>query len=127
MPFTCAPSNVFPEGAVALSTEAKEKFTWQQPAAAESPRAYRGSAPTPAPLQMAHPSVGSELAKLKARLAALEPTAVVTNIDATAADSAPWAGPNFYTTFASYAGEASRVKDSGRLPFGSDTKKMALK
>ena len=37
----------------------------------------------------------------------------------------PWEGST-YDTFAKYAGEASRVASTGRLPFGSDSKKMAL-
>ena len=37
----------------------------------------------------------------------------------------PWQGHSC-DSFAKYAGEAHRVRNTGRLPFGSDNKKMAV-
>ena len=134
MPFACAPSFLFPEEPCgALSTESRSTFVWNQPAAPS--RSYRGNAPVSAPLQMAHPSVHAQLQGLGARLAALDAAtkeaAPAVESEAPASTSAvprepsPWEGSH-YDSFAKFAGEASRVKDAGRLPFGSDTKKMSV-
>ena len=137
MPFACAPSFLFPEEPCGpMSTESRSTFVWNQPGTAASSRSYRGNAPVSNPLSMSQQTIHSELQGLGARLAALD---AASKAAAPAAESAappapisgvprepsPWDG-RYYDSFAKFAGEASRVKDAGRLPFGSDSKKMAL-
>ena len=142
MPCCLAPSSVFPTTHSAPpTTEAQERFVDWKSYERDSVRPYRGMQPVEAQQVMAQPpTLLAQLGSLTARLQALrQPAAPQAAIDDIAARIAqlegsmlsadagqkPWEGST-YDTFAKYAGEASRVRSTGRLPFGSDNKKMAI-
>jgi hypothetical protein len=139
MPVAMSPSNVFPVVYTeAPTTESQSAFTWKQPTAATTPRAYRaGGRPATAPLKVSAapaPSVAAEIDALKKRIASLQAKMSA----APPADAAPAAAPPapdggdkpwegyYYDSFAKYASEASRVRKTGRLPFGKDRMKIDL-
>ena len=136
MPVALAPSNVLAQLAdpPPISTESRTRYIDFGAAAAAS-RPYRGVlCPEPAGV-VSQPSIVDQLDSLGARLNAMRkppaplppPPAPADDADTFAPAEArvPWENP-YYATFAGYAGEASRVVATGRLPFGSDSKKMAL-
>ena len=129
MPIALAPSNVFPSGPTApITTEARARYVDFQAAATAAPRPYRGVLDPIAGGVVNPLSIVESLESLGARLEALraKPAPAPAPAPAPPAEKgAPWENPT-YDTFAKYAGEASRVAASGRLPFGSDNKKMAL-
>lgn len=149
MPNVLPPSNVFPvlSGLPAATTESKSAFapppasSYVQP----SPRPYRGSGasrPATASVLAQPDEVMEQINDLKRRLETLqvpseaqkalsELTARVSALEAATVSTEPKAPPTSgptdpvtYNSFAKYAGEASRVAAAGRLPFGSDHKKM---
>jgi len=148
MPNVLPPSNVFPflSGLPPATTESKSAYapppvsSYVQP----SPRRYRGSSasrPASASVLAQPDEVMEQIDDLKRRLETLkvpseaqkalsELTARVSALEASTASTAPKAPPSVpadtvtYDSFAKYAGEASRVAAAGRLPFGSDHKKM---
>lgn len=137
MPVALAPSNVFPTDQDSpLSTESASAFVDPKSvAAAPSPRPYRGVlAPEPAGI-VSQPSLIAQLESLGERLEAMRKPAAAaksaaapapaTSSPAPTGAQVPWQNVH-YDTFAKYAGEASRISNTGRLPFGSDTKKMSL-
>jgi hypothetical protein len=136
MPVCLAYSNVFPVVTTEpATTESKEAYVDHKSYATESPRPYRTQrSAEQAQVINQPPTVLSELESLTARLEAIrQPKAAIADIAASVphiVDSAtpaqkPWEGGT-YDTFAQYAGEAARVRSTGRLPFGSDNKKIAL-
>ena len=131
MPFTPSPSSVFPNHRYSITSESQEAYGWQAPPPTEKPF-YRGpAAAKAAPYVQVVPSVAGELASLTARVAAMQattqepPAAPPAAAAPTDDDGQVWEGAS-YGSFAQYAGEASRVKGAGRLPFGSDVMKMKL-
>ena len=134
MPLALAPSNVMPTVAnpPPLSTESSSAYVDPKAVAGGSAtqKPYRGVLlPEPAGI-IAQPPIMAELESLGARLKALSkpaaaPAAAAPPAAAASSTDGPWMS-SYYSTFAGYAGEASRVQSTGRLPFGSDSKKMAL-
>ena len=128
-----APSHIFPESTDAeLSTETRTAYVGKDVAAGYS-QPYRGSpaaflASNSSMIAQQPGTIASQLQSLGERLGALAapPAAPV----ATASEDPPAfpvpSSNDSYDSFAKYAAEASRVRNSGRLPFGSDTKKMAI-
>ena len=129
MPIALAPSHVFPEqSGPKMSTESHTAFVGKAVSAAYS-QPYRGSpqafVASNSVIMQQPGTVASELKSLGARLEALNraraapapPTRAVAEQQAFPGGS--------YDSFAQYAAEASRVRNSGRLPFGSDSRKMA--
>ena len=126
-----------------MTTETREAF--KQPAetpALGAPKPYRGPNIPSGPDQViGQEGIISQLKSLSARLEALtgalpaEPppapvvSARIAQLEASrlpaGSTQRPWEGGT-YETFAGFAGEASRVRNAGRLPFGSDSKKMAV-
>ena len=140
MPVALAPSNVFAtvSDLPPMTTEAKASYVDYKAYEVPAPRPYRVGPPTIEPDQVINKpqNLLVELGALGARLEAMStPTAPTTQppASAPAADedpaalegAVPWEGST-YDTFAKYAGEASRVRNTGRLPFGSDNKKMQI-
>ena len=145
MPVALAPSSIFPiEESLPMTTESREAF--KQPAetpALSAPKPYRGPNIPRGPDQVIGDQDGimSQIKSLTARLEALSGALPVEAPPAPAASARtaqlegsrlpagsnqrPWEGGT-YETFASFAGEASRVRNAGRLAFGSDSKKMAV-
>jgi len=150
MPVCLAPSAIFPiASSVPMSTEARDSFKAPKAGAQVSePKPYRGPNIPRAKDQVLqeHEDVTMQLKSLTARLEALSST-ISSAAEAAPAEPAPaasarpaqleasglpvtstqlpWEGST-YATFAGYAGEASRVRNAGRLAFGSDSKKMAV-
>ena len=132
MPTTInAPSNVMPVVAdpPPYTTESKSAFVDYQAIDAPTARPYVGVLSAPPAGVVNETTVLAQLESIGARLTALKKTTAPAPAPAPAAPSsvvpAPWESFS-YDTFAQFAGEASRVRDTGRLPFGSDNKKMAL-
>ena len=132
MPVALAPSFVFPTvESGPMTTEAMASYTDPKAVAPlASPRGYRGGTvvPTEAGILSGPPSVLAQLASLTARIEALSAPAPVAKVEEAPAEPTrlpPWGLPH-YDSCAAFAGEASRVKASGRLAFGSDKQKMAL-
>ncbi len=135
MPLALAPSNVFtPSENGARVSETHASYVNFSGAYNPTGMPAWGS-PTrqsPAPsgiLPTQEPALEDQLASLGARLAALErgvlPAPTESHASADDKEGAPWDGISF-DSFAKFAAEASKVRAAGRLPFGSDTKKMAL-
>lgn len=144
MPVALAPSSIFPTArSQPMTTESRSRFVDYQAGGLPSARAYRATkAPEVAQVFSQPTSLVSQLSSLTARLEALaQPPCVPAPPPADAAiprvaqlegsrlsgsnEKLPWEGST-YDTFAKYAGEASRVANTGRLAFGSDTKKMQI-
>ena len=127
-----------------MTTESREAF--KSPAETPTlpaPKPYRGPKIPSGPDQVIGDQEGivSQLKSLSARLEALTgslpaaapaatlPSARTAQLEGShlpvGSTQRPWEGSS-YETFAGFAGEASRVRSAGRLPFGSDSKKMAL-
>ena len=140
MPVALAPSAVFPiSEPEPMVTETQASFSGSEAAPLASPMPYRGPN-IPVALDQVitqAPSVVAQLKSLSARLEALSGPAGLAAADPPAPEPrpaqlegsrgapAPWEG-HHYDTFANFAGEASRVRNTGRLPFGSDSKKMVV-
>ena len=105
-----------------MSSESRSSYKDYGVEAAASTRPYRGVLlPAPAGV-VTSPSLVQQLEGLGARLKAMQPGAEPAPIEPSCVLPEAYT----YDTFAQYAGEASRVVATGRLPFGSDSKKMAL-
>jgi hypothetical protein len=128
MPVTLAPSSVFPTLAAPppLSTTSASAYVdWNAVGKTAAARPYRGViAVEPAGVVATNPVLG-QLEALGARLEAMRPKAAAVATQTTSSASAEWESST-YDTFAQFASEASRVRPTGRLPFGSDSKKMSL-
>ena len=129
MPLALAPSNVLPtmDDPPPLSTEASSAYVDPSVSAAAVPRPYRGALSVEPAGVVATPALLTQLEALGARLEALKPPAPAEEpAPAPVVDeAAPWEAQCF-DSFAKYSGEATKVRATGRLPFGSDNKKMAL-
>ena len=152
MPRVVAASSIFPEPEQwppVRTSETKAQFVaYERPMTVPQP--YRGAGPAvaqsqPLPIQSTGPSpLMAQLQALSARLTTLQRQLDDSNsaggISQTVLDQmraqlaslegsvvpAATAGPKSFASFSSYAAEASRIRNSGRLPFASDHQKMML-
>ena len=137
MPVALAPSNVMPklDKSPPLTTESASAFV-DYGAAGRAARPYRGVIATQEGGIVSRPTLYAQLESLGSRLEAMrklaapadEPAsepAPESSSDAVVVGAMPWESQT-YDSFAKFAGEASRVANTGRLAFGSDNKKMAL-
>lgn len=128
MPLALAPSNVFAPAAEAQGQETEAQSQYVAYSVESSFQPYWGQM-EPAPTQIinsAQPSIHEQLNNLRVRLAVL-------GGDTPATRAAPAAKASFggldgvsFDSYAKFAGEAHKVRATGRLPFGSDNKKLAL-
>ena len=137
MPVALAPSNVMPtlDKSPPLITESQSAFV-DYGAAGLAARPYRGVLAAEEGGIVSRPTLYAQLESLGTRLEAMrklaapadEPAdepAPESSAEAVVLGSMPWENTT-YDSFAKFAGEASRVANTGRLAFGSDNKKMAL-
>ena len=132
MPSICgsAPSNVLPTLPEPLPLTTEASSTWGKGGTAPgltSSRSYRGSIVPKDAGVVYEPPLLTKLEELKARLLrmkAAEPAEPEPEFEESGLLIGSMWMTAEYDSCAKYAGEASKVAASGRLPFGSDSKKM---